>query len=83
MKINEQLHIIKRNEEIFLTNLENGDVYELNDVTLSIFELSMKVNTTQELADMVFSLYKDSSEDYTKNDLVDFIDWLRENGFII
>lgn len=82
MRVNEQFHIIKRNDDIYLTNLENGDVYELNDVALSIFELSEKVNTTQELADRVFSLYEESAGDYTKSDLIDFIDWLMENGFI-
>ncbi len=82
MKINEQFHIIRRNDEIYLTNLENGDVYELNDVALSIIELSDKVQTPQELADRVFSLYEDSSGDYTKSDLMCFIDWLIKNDFI-
>lgn len=83
MKIDEKFHIIKRDNEIFLTNLENGDVFKLNDVTLSIFELCEEVKSSQQLANMVFSIYNETPGDFTKSDLVDFIDELVKNGYII
>lgn len=83
MKINGIYRIIKRENEIFLTNIEDGDVYEINDVTLAIFEMCERVDDLHELIDDIYTRFQSSTDNYSKSDLEHFILDLILNGFII
>ena len=83
MKINSAYKIIKRENESFLTNIEDGDVYKINDVTLAIFETCELVKDFQELINNIYSRFQTSTDDYSKEDLKEFVLDLISNDFII
>lgn len=83
MKINKSYHILKRDNEFFITNIENGDVYLINDVTLCIFEKCDSVNTVDELTELIYKMFQNSNETYSKQDLKAFILELISNNFIL
>lgn len=82
MKINDCYKIVKREDEILLTNIEEGDVYMINDVTLAIFETCEQCDDPQTLIDSIFAKFQCSTDNYSKEDLKKFILDLIANGFI-
>ena len=83
MKINSIYKIIKRENEFFLTNIEDGDVYEINDVTLAIFEMCERVNDFHELINDIYTKFQSSTDNYGKSELEHFVSDLISNGFIV
>ena len=82
MKINDSYRIIKRENECFLANIENGDVYEINDVTLAIFEMCEHINDFQKLINDIYTKFQSSTDNYSKSELERFVSELISNGFI-
>lgn len=82
MKLDEQYYIVKRKEESFLVNIENGDIYKLNDISLSVFDFCEKADSLDSLVDLIYNLYCDTNGDGTRDDLVKFIKYLTKNKII-
>lgn len=83
MKINSMYKIIKRENEFFLTNIKDGDVYEINDVTLAIFEMCEQINDFHELINSIYTKFQSSTDNYSKIELEHFVSNLISHGFIV
>jgi hypothetical protein len=83
MKINDSYVIVRREDEILLTNIEDGDVYRINDVTAAIFEACESFDTVGRLAAEIYASFESDDEDYGMDELIEFIDGLISDGFIL
>ncbi len=83
MKINDRYKIIKRESETFLTDIEEGDVYKINEVTLAIFEMCERFKSLDDLIESIYVRFENSTDDYNKSDLKCFVLDLIEHEFII
>ena len=81
MIISKSYSIINRENESFLVNIDNGDIYLINDVTLDVVTLCEKFETIDALCDYVFSKYANEG-DYSKDELKLFVNNLIRNGII-
>lgn len=82
MRLNDSYCVLKRDGSMLLVNIEDGDVYEINDVTESILSSCSEAHTAEELVDIVYSLYKHTQGDCSKADLSTFILELISVGII-
>ncbi|MDO5602494.1 MAG: hypothetical protein Q4G07_06965 [Oscillospiraceae bacterium] len=82
MRINDKYKIIKRESETLLTDIEEGDVYKINDVTLAIFEMCEYIDDMNELIESIYTKFETSTDNYSKCDLERFVLDLMENKFI-
>lgn len=76
MKINDSYRIIRRESEILLCNIKNGDVYQINDVTAYTLSQCQHVVTPQELSEAVYDCFKDTSGDFSLSDMYQFVQQL-------
>ena len=83
MYLNTSYQILKRESSLLLVNIENGDVYEINDVTESILTHCKQANTTEELVSVIFDIYGDTHGDFSQLDLSSFITELISSGIIL
>lgn len=82
MRLNESYSILKRDSSLLLVNIEDGDIYEINDVTEGILSSCDKAHTAEELANIVYSMYEYSEGDFSRADLSAFISDLVSTGII-
>lgn len=73
MKINEQYTITSNNDEIYLVNIVNGDVYHINDVVQDILLSCSIEKTIDSLIDYIYTKYESYNSPYGKSDLESFI----------
>ena len=83
MILNSQYSFGYNNEQHYLVNIDNGDVYQINDVTFDILSLCNKFNDIRSLAYEVYYRYQDTDENYSFDDLIEFINGLVHNNIII
>lgn len=83
MILNSQYCFSYNNEQHYLVNIDNGDVYQINDVTFDILSLCNKFNDIKSLAYEVYYRYQDANENYSLDDLIEFINGLVCNNIII
>lgn len=83
MILNSQYSFSYNNEQHYLVNIDNGDVYQINDVTFDILSLCNKFNDIMSLAYEVYYRYQDTDENYSFDDLIEFINGLVHNNIII
>ena len=82
MKMNPDFQIIKRTDQMMLANIENGDLYQINDVVVSVLELCEKCDTPEELATMVYNQYANDSDSFTQSDMVAFLQQLIDDNIL-
>lgn len=82
MKQNAEYVIIEREDEIYLTNINNGDIYQINDVVKSIIELCCEYDNVNDLASAIYKLYETESDEYSLSELSEFIEVLISNKVI-
>lgn len=82
MRLNDSYCILKRGGSLLLVNIEDGDVYEINDVTESVLSCCAKAHTVEELTCIVYSMYEHTQGDCTRAELSNFISELISAGII-
>lgn len=82
MNISDKFSIVKRENENYLVNIEDGDVYYINGVTIDIVESCDKYDSIEELCDFIYSKYSDVDE-CTKEELVEFVNDMIKNEIIL
>lgn len=83
MKMNPNFQIVKRADQTILANVENGDLYDINDVVVSILELCEKCVALEELAALVYNQYPTDSDYFTESDMVAFLQQLIDDNILI
>lgn len=83
MKLNTNYCLSSNNGESYLVNVENGDVFLINNVLETIVILCEQYETSQALTAAVYELYKNTEGDCTMSDLNDFIEKMIEDGLLI
>lgn len=83
MRLNDDYILLKRSNASYLTNVVNGDVYQLNDVSEDVFRLCNYTRDIDELADQIYQNYKDCPDDYGICDLKSFILEMIAMGIIV
>ena len=71
------------NDEGFLMNSENGDVFEINLTTKLIFDLVSTEMTIDEVYEALREKAGDSSFDVSKQDIIDIILFFVENDICV
>lgn len=82
MNISENFSVVKRENENYLVNIEDGDVYYINDVTIDIVECCNKYDSVDELCDFIYSKYSGVDE-YSKEELVEFVNNMIKDEIIL
>lgn len=73
MHLNSSYQIINRDNSAFLVNIEDGDVFEINDVTESILSNCYRINNAKELVRLIYDVFKDTPGDFSETDLLAFV----------
>lgn len=74
MYLNTSYQILKRDNATFLVNIDDGDVFEINDVTESIVSHCHLAKNAKDLAHFVYDIYRDTPGDFSETDLFHFIE---------
>lgn len=82
MKVSDSFSIVERENESFLVNVENGDVYLINDVTLDIVTLCKECEDIDSLCSFIYEKYSGEG-DYSKDDLKSFVCEMLQSGIIV
>lgn len=83
MKLNSDYEVVKRTDYIMLANVENGDLYEINDVVVSILEQCVNYNSPKELAARLYDQYNNASDGFTLTEMAGFIRQLLDRDILI
>lgn len=81
MKKNANFSVVRRDEENYLVNIEDGDVYYINDVTLDILDSCEQFESQEKLCDFIYDKYSGEG-DYSKEELQNFIKEMIDNGIL-
>lgn len=82
MNVNPNYQIVKRTDYMILANIENGDLFEINDVVVSTLEQCKNFNTPRELAAFLFRQYADDSDNFGQAEMESFIYQLINDGIL-
>lgn len=82
MRVSNDYSVVKREDEFYLVNINNGDVFSINDVTLDIVTLCDRYDTVSALCDIVYGKYSGEGN-YSKEELLSFVQEMINNGIII
>ena len=82
MRISDDYSIVNREDDLYLVNVNNGDVFSINDVTLDIVTLCERCDTVSSLCNIVYEKYSGEG-DYSKEELLSFVQEMIQNGIII
>ena len=83
MKLSNNYMIFQSNNQMFLTNISNGDLFEINDVVNDIIQRCHCSSRKEDLVDFIFEKYKDEDGAFSKDDLLKFVEEMISNGIII
>ena len=83
MKFNDSYRIIRRENEMLLCNIENGDVYQINDVTAYTLSQCQNIATPRELSEAVYEHFKETDGDFSQSDMYQFVQQLMVEGIIL
>lgn len=78
---NEKLLVRKMKDTTMIYNPDNGDMYELNDISQTILEKIQEGNSIEEIISF-FSVEYDESEEVIRQDVIDVCHRFSELGII-
>ena len=81
MRIGDSFNVVQRDDECFIVNIDNGDVFLINDVTLDIVTQCGKYETIDDLCVSIYEKYSGEG-DYTKEELKSFLCEMVQSGII-
>lgn len=82
MKLAKAYNIFTSDSKMFLANIENGDLFEINDVVWEIVNMCTTSDSIDSLCDILFEKYKDDNVDYGKDKLKEYIFDMINSGFL-
>jgi hypothetical protein len=83
MKLNNHYYLTKNSGVSYLADVENGDVFLINNVVETIFEICEHYDTPKSLASAVFEYYKDTEGDCSLCELINYIEQMVKDGFLL
>ncbi len=83
MKLNNKYCLTENNGKFYLADIEDGDVFLIDDVVKTIIEFSVQHEVPRSLAAAVYTRYKDTDGDCSESELMDYIEHMVADGFLI
>lgn len=82
MKLSKDYDVFASGHKLFLANIENGDLFEINDVVYDLVNACQFVDSVEELCAVIYAKYKNEDADYSKEDLKEFVDDMLRSGIL-
>lgn len=82
MKIAKEYSVFASGDKLYLTNVNNGDLYEINDVAYDLLNACRDDINLGDLCQLIYEKYKEENTDYGMNDLRGFVNDMIQSGII-